>query len=154
MIFPPISVCWDTLKSPTCYGLKPTSAANMREYICVEMPNYLAVGVLLFWVIVTQSFMVQELESQSAIRNGQHLLLIKQRLNATEVRKPHKSPQLVNLCLPTEVWGGWYVLSGLLTQNNRYDFSVGAALQSTFDLRNLEKKLIFETSQNPEGSLI
>lgn len=91
--FFPISLCWDTLKSSICYELKPTSTANMREYICVEMLNYLTVRFLLFWVIVTLSFIVQELESQSAIRNWhQHLLLIKQRLNATALRKPHKSP--------------------------------------------------------------
>ena len=46
------------------------------------------------------------------------------------------------------------MLSGFLTQHNRHDFSVGASLQSTFGMRNLEKKLIFETSQNLEGSLI
>lgn len=80
----------------------PKSAINMRGYICVEMLSYLTVRFLLFWVIVTQSFIVQELESQSAIRNRhQHLLLIKQRLNATAVQKPYKSPQSVNLCLLT-----------------------------------------------------
>lgn len=75
---------------------------NMGGYTCVEMLSYLTVRFLLFWVIVTQSLVVQELESKSAIRNEhQHLLLIKQRLNASGVQKPYKSPCLVSLCLPT-----------------------------------------------------
>lgn len=80
----------------------PKSGINLRGYTCVEMLSYLTVRFLLFWVIVTQSLVVQELESESAIRDEhQHLLLIKQRLNARGVQKPYKSPCLVYLCLPT-----------------------------------------------------
>lgn len=91
---------------PTWYGIRATSDMNMKGYTCVEMLSYRTVRFLLFWVIVTQPLIVQEPESQSAIRNRhQRLLLIKQRLNATAVPKPQNSPWLVNLCLPPEVSG-------------------------------------------------
>lgn len=118
----------------------PKSDIKMGGYISVAILSYLAVKFLLFWVIVTQSFIIQELESQSAIRNGHQLLLqIKQRLNATAVQKSYKSLWSISLCLPTQVQGDWYVLSCLLTQHSRYDFSVGAALESTFDIRSIKK---------------
>lgn len=92
--FFPISICWDT---PKCFIW-----SNMWGYTFVEMLDYLTDRILLCWVIVTHSLVVQKLESQSVIRNEhQHLLLIKQSLNATAVQNPYKSPCLVNLCLPT-----------------------------------------------------
>lgn len=81
----------------------PKSDLNMRGYACVEMLSSLTVRYLLFWVIVTQSLVVQELESQSAIRNGHRaLLLMEQRLNAATGGKPACAcpprPEEVDVC--------------------------------------------------------